>query len=56
MNQAAARLLFGISALPETEYHAVFELIESMHSFIVPVMRILTEPAAINDKDFLWGL
>ena len=56
MNFATARLLFDISALPENDYLSIFTRIESIHSFIVPVMRIFTEPPEGKLKRIQWGL
>ena len=56
MYLATARLLFDVSAVPENDYHALFTWIESMHSFIVPVMRIFSEPPEMPTKGFQWGL
>ena len=56
MYLAATRLLFDVSAVPENDYHALFSRIETMHSFIVPVMRVFPEPPEMLAEGFQWGL
>lgn len=56
MNLATVRLLFDISAIHENDYPTIFTKIESMHSFIVPVMRIFTESPGQQSERFQWGL
>lgn len=56
MYLATTRLLFDVSAVPENNYHALFTRIETMHSFIVPVMRVFSEPPEVLAEDFQWGL
>ncbi len=56
MNLATARLLFDISDFQERDYHAIFANVESIHSFIVPVMRIFSEPSVNKLKNVQWGL
>lgn len=56
MTQATARLLFDVGAIEKSEYFALFSLIESLHSFIVPVARIFEKPMNVQAKNELWGI